>query len=85
MNIELMLDEDLLEAIDRIAEETGRSRDELITAAMNDSLKRRRNQQIAERINEVYRDPLSPAEEEREREWRKTIKAYYRRHLLDEW
>ena len=66
MNIELTLDVALMKEIDRTARESGKSRDELLTAAMTEFLERSRNQQTAERSNDVYREPLGPVEEERE-------------------
>ena len=75
------LDEQLLERIDRRAQELNLSRSRLMAEAAEHYLRRQESREILARLNEVYSEPDSPED----REVRRAMRRKQRKRLEGDW
>ena len=80
MKTAISLDDQLLSETDSAAREMGLSRSRLIATALEAYLRRRRQDEITARLNEVYAEP-DPAEARIVQ----AIKAKFRSAIKDKW
>jgi metal-responsive CopG/Arc/MetJ family transcriptional regulator len=80
MKTAISVDDQLLSEADRAAREMGVSRSRLIATAIEAYLRRRRQDEITARLNEVYAEP-DPAEART----LKLMKAKFRSAVKDSW
>ena len=81
MKTAISLDDGLLRQADLTARQMGLSRSALFALALADFLERQRRDRMLARLNEVYSEPVEPAE----RGAPKRIKAKVRRVVRDRW
>jgi hypothetical protein len=62
MKTAISMDDALLQAADETAQRMGLSRSRLFALAVADFLERRRQEQMLLRLDEVYANPMEPAE-----------------------
>lgn len=78
MKTAISIDAPLLEEADRTAQKLGVSRSRLMSLALTDYLRKRRNEDILEQLNQVYgdstRDPERPSGAQSKAKLRSTIK-----------
>ena len=81
MKTAISVEDELLQETDRTAREMGLSRSRLISVALKDFLKQRRQAAILEQLNRVYADGPTPEE-------RRTLtfmKKKFRATIKDRW
>jgi len=81
IKIAISVPERLLQGADKAASELGISRSRLFAIAIDDFLRRRRNDEILHRLNEVYAEPAAASEKRLLR----GIKAQFRRTVKERW
>jgi metal-responsive CopG/Arc/MetJ family transcriptional regulator len=77
----ISINDELLQEADETARLLGLSRSRLFSLAVGDFLQRQRQEQMLRRLNEVYADPLEPAE----KSLLKGIRAKVRRTVKERW
>jgi metal-responsive CopG/Arc/MetJ family transcriptional regulator len=80
MKTAISMDGELLHETDRAARELGLSRSRLISVALEDYLRHRRQKQMIEQLNRVYSKPDST-----EARATKKMKAKFRSTIRDQW
>jgi metal-responsive CopG/Arc/MetJ family transcriptional regulator len=80
MKTAISMEDDLLAEADRMAKRIGVSRSRLLSLAVRDYLTRHRQQQMTERLNEIYR--RNNAEDA---ELAGRMKAKFRQAIKDRW
>jgi len=63
MKTAISIETPLLEETDRVARKMGLNRSRLVSLALTDYLRQRRNREILEQLNSVYSEELSVAEQ----------------------
>lgn len=81
MKTAISIDDGLLEAADETARLMGLSRSRLFSLAVDDFLKRKRQEQMLLRLNQVYASGLDPSE----KRLLKGIKVKVRRTVKERW
>ena len=81
MKTAISINDELLQEADETARLLGLSRSRLFSLAVGDFLQRQRQEQMLRRLNEVYADPLEPAE----KSLLKGIRAKVRRTVKERW
>ena len=81
MKTAISIDDGLLQQADKTARSMGLSRSRLFALAVNDFLRRQRNEQMLLRLNEVYAQGSGPAE----KRLLKGIKAKVSRTIKEPW
>jgi len=81
MKTAISVEDNLLRQADQVARSMKLSRSKLISVALQDYLKRRRDQEILERLNRVYGD--DPQHEEKH--MAPQYKKVFSRTLRDQW
>ena len=81
MKTAISIDEGLLQEADETARRMGLSRSRLFALALGDFLQRRRREQMLRRLNEVYGEGMSSAEQA----VLKGIKRKVRRAVKERW
>ena len=81
MKTAISINDELLHEVDETARQMGLSRSRLFSLAVGDFLQRQRQEQMLRRLNEVYADPLEPAE----KSLLKGIRAKVRRTVKERW
>ena len=81
MKTAISIDGGLLHEADAVARRMGLTRSGLFSRAVGDFLERQRREQMLQRLNEVYSEPV----EQSERALLKAIKSKVRRGVRDRW
>ena len=81
MKTAISVEAELLKEADRYAHQIGVSRSRLVSLALSDYLKLRRQREIIDRLNEVYAGPRDPEEAGVTRQ----MKAKFQRVIRDKW
>ncbi len=81
MKTAISLEDDLLKEADRTAHAMGLSRSRLFSLALEDYLRHRRQEQMVERLNEVYADHPDPSDARIVQ----GMKRKFRRAIKDRW
>ncbi len=76
----ISLDNDLFEQVEELMRELEMSRSRVIATALQEFIKRREQQKIFEKLNEVYNDGPTAEEEAAKR----AIKQYHQKLVVDE-
>jgi hypothetical protein len=84
MKTAISIESPLLEETDRTARKLGLSRSRLVSLALTDYLRNRRNREIFDQLNDVYRGPDSGPEHALSPSGAKT-KAKFRSTIKDRW
>jgi metal-responsive CopG/Arc/MetJ family transcriptional regulator len=81
MKTAISIETPLLEEADRTARKLGLSRSRLVSLALTDYLRQRRNREIVEQLNHIYGEQTDAAEQPSAAQ----IKAKFRATIKDRW
>lgn len=81
MKTAISIDDELLQEADKTARLMGLSRSRLFAMAIGDFLEQQRREQILQRLNQVYREGMTPAE----KRLLKRIKTKVRKAVKERW